>query len=47
MAKTPADTPYDIGLNRNPANFQPLTPLGFLMRRLSPSRSTMPKPRSS
>ena len=25
-------TPYDIDLPRNPANFQPLTPLGFLER---------------
>jgi fatty-acyl-CoA synthase len=25
-------TPYDIGLDRNPANFQPLTPLSFLAR---------------
>jgi fatty-acyl-CoA synthase len=32
MAKTPADTPYDTGLDRNPANYQPLTPLGFLER---------------
>ena len=31
MAKTPQDlTPYDIDLDRNPANFQPLTPLQFL-----------------
>ena len=27
-----ANTPYDTELNRNPANFQPLTPLGFLER---------------
>ena len=27
-----AKTPYDTDLNRNPANFQPLTPLGFLER---------------
>ena len=27
-----AKTPYDIDLPRNPANFQPLTPLGFLER---------------
>jgi 3-(methylthio)propionyl---CoA ligase len=27
-----AKTPYDIDLDRNPANFQPLTPLGFLAR---------------
>jgi len=27
-----AKTPYDIDLDRNPANFQPLTPLGFLER---------------
>ena len=25
-------TPYDIDLDRNPANFQPLTPLTFLER---------------
>jgi fatty-acyl-CoA synthase len=25
-------TPYDVGLDRNPANFQPLTPLSFLER---------------
>jgi len=25
-------TPYDIDLDRNPANYQPLTPLGFLER---------------
>ena len=25
-------TPYDIGLDKNPANFQPLTPLSFLER---------------
>jgi len=27
-----AKTPYDIDLDRNPANYQPLTPLGFLER---------------
>ncbi len=27
-----AKTPYDIDLPRNPANYQPLTPLGFLER---------------
>ncbi len=27
-----AKTPYDTDLDRNPANFQPLTPLGFLER---------------
>jgi len=27
-----ATTPYDIGLDQNPANFQPLTPLSFLER---------------
>jgi fatty-acyl-CoA synthase len=27
-----AKTPYEIDLDRNPANFQPLTPLGFLER---------------
>src|SRR5258707_4853417 len=26
------NTIYDIGLDRNPANFQPLTPLSFLER---------------
>jgi len=36
MAKTPQDlTPYDIDLDRNPANFQPLTPLQFLERAAS------------
>jgi fatty-acyl-CoA synthase len=31
--KTPHDkTAYDLDLDRNPANFQPLTPLGFLER---------------
>jgi long-chain acyl-CoA synthetase len=29
-----AKTPYDIDLDRNPANFQPLTPLTFLARAL-------------
>jgi fatty-acyl-CoA synthase len=28
-------TPYDIDLDRNPANYQPLTPLGFLERAAS------------
>ena len=28
-------TPYDIDLDRNPANFQPLTPLTFLERAAS------------
>src|SRR5262249_15393706 len=28
-------TPYDIDLDRNPANFQPLTPLSFLARSAS------------
>ena len=33
MAKTPQNlTPYDIDLDRNAANFQPLTPLQFLER---------------
>ena len=32
MAKTPTDTPYDTGLDKNPANFQSLTPLTFLER---------------
>ncbi|OEE43200.1 acyl-CoA synthetase [Enterovibrio norvegicus] len=26
------ENPYNVGLDRNPANFQPLTPLGFLAR---------------
>ena len=30
-----AKTPYDIDLDRNPANFQPLTPLQFLERAAS------------
>src|SRR5712692_8063492 len=30
-----ARTPYDIDLDRNPANFQPLTPLSFLERSAS------------
>ena len=29
------DTPYDIGLDRTPANFAPLTPLSFLKRTAS------------
>ena len=33
MAKTP--TAYDIDLDRNPANYQPLTPLGVLERAAS------------
>ena len=32
MAKTPTTTAYDTDLDRNPANFQPLTPIGFLDR---------------
>ncbi len=32
MAKTPTTTSYDTDLDRNAANFQPLTPLGFLER---------------
>ena len=36
MAKTPYDkSPYDTDLDRNPANHQPLTPLGFLERAAS------------
>src|SRR5436305_3336728 len=27
-----ANTAYDVGLDKNPANFQPLTPLTFLER---------------
>ncbi len=30
-----ANSPYDIDLDRNPANFQPLTPLGYLERAAS------------
>ncbi len=30
-----AQSPYDTGLDRNPANFQPLTPLSFLERSAS------------
>src|SRR3569623_1965910 len=30
-----AKTPYDVDLDRNPANYQPLTPLGFLERAAS------------
>ncbi|MGH6738120.1 MAG: AMP-binding protein, partial [Bradyrhizobium sp.] len=30
-----AKTPYDSDLDRNPANYQPLTPLGFLERAAS------------
>jgi fatty-acyl-CoA synthase len=30
-----AKTPYDIDLDRNPANYQPLTPLTFLERAAS------------
>ena len=32
MAQTPTTTAYDTDLDRNPANFQPLTPLTFLDR---------------
>ncbi|MCW5694077.1 MAG: acyl-CoA synthetase [Pseudolabrys sp.] len=35
MASAPNKTPYDTNLDRNPANFQPLTPLGFLERAAS------------
>ncbi|HEY1152575.1 MAG TPA: acyl-CoA synthetase [Pseudolabrys sp.] len=35
MATTRAPSPYDTDLDRNPANFQPLTPLGFLERAAS------------
>ncbi len=35
MATTRATSPYDIDLDRNPANFQPLKPLGFLERAAS------------
>ena len=30
--EAPAPNPYNEGLDRNPANFQPLTPLTFLER---------------
>ena len=30
-----ATSPYDLDLDRNPANFQPLTPLTFLERAAS------------
>ena len=30
--RTPAGNPYEIGLDKNPANFVPLSPLGFLLR---------------
>jgi fatty-acyl-CoA synthase len=30
-----ANTPYDTDLDRNSANFQPLTPIGFLERAAS------------
>ncbi len=30
-----SENPYNIGLDRNPANYQPLTPLGFLERAAS------------
>ena len=28
----PADCPYQTGLDRNPANYAPLTPLSFIER---------------
>src|SRR4051812_20841242 len=34
-ARCMAQTPYDSGLGKNPANFQPLTPLTFLSRAAS------------
>jgi fatty-acyl-CoA synthase len=34
-ASAMAATPYDVDLDRNPANFQPLTPLAFLERSAS------------
>ena len=38
-----AKTPYDTDLDRNPANYQPLTPLGFLERAAARlSRATPP-----
>ena len=38
-----AKTPYDTDLDRNPANFQPLTPLGFLERaaRIHPAHTAI------
>jgi fatty-acyl-CoA synthase len=32
LAVHPADSPYAIGLDRNPANFAPLTPISFIER---------------
>ena len=32
FAEHPADSPYQQGLERNPANYAPLTPLSFLER---------------
>ena len=36
-----ATNPYEVGLDKNAANFAPLTPIGFLLRRyrLSPFAS--------
>ncbi len=36
-------TAYDIGLERNPANFQPLTPLSFLARAAEVSTGKLQK----
>ena len=35
MPRADGVNPYEDGLERNPANFQPLTPLGFLERAAS------------
>src|ERR1700732_2482119 len=32
MNTTATSNPYDIGLDKNPANYVPLTPIGFLVR---------------
>ena len=32
MQDTGEKAPFDVGLDRNPANFAPLTPLTFLAR---------------
>ena len=46
---TPARGPYDTGLDRNPANYQPLTPLTFLERAASvfPKRTAIVHAKSS
>jgi fatty-acyl-CoA synthase len=32
LAKDPKSSPYQQGLDKNPANYAPLTPLSFLER---------------